>query len=238
MKRLSVRTALGRFRRDVVFLHANLCADTRAGVSGLAPEVAARIAELRTERELFEAAEAAALEALARQGRRTRELNQLFIRFASYARGVDRRLYEACFPNHTASKLQKLSRSRRSLEWGRIMSAVAALPEGDEIRALFEQRLSDAFSAVQTAEQKHLDARIVLVAARARLQAFKEQLDLTRVQLEGKLLVATSSREEANSFFLSYARKKATEEEGEEAEEAEDEDAEEADEDAEEAAED
>jgi hypothetical protein len=56
MHMIGSSAAIATFRYDLVFLHASLLADERPDVNALAPRVAAKLAEIRSERDAFELA--------------------------------------------------------------------------------------------------------------------------------------------------------------------------------------
>jgi hypothetical protein len=214
MKLLGVEATAATIRKDMVYLHARLVADERAGVQALAPEVAAQIMALREERELFERAEEASTVALAARDLKDFSLGRRVIQFGGEARVSEPALYSRCFARRSPSKTAQLKPSDELLAVGRILKELGALPEEHPLRAAHFAAISAGHEALRLAVTASHDVQFDLSLARTKLAQFKLDCDRVRQVIHGRLQAFFGSVAQADEFFYSY-RSAATEEEEE-----------------------
>ncbi|AKF11432.1 hypothetical protein [Sandaracinus amylolyticus] len=201
MRMLGSSSSLATFRYDLVFLHASLLADDRPAVNALAPRVAAKLAELRAERDAFELAEDAAVVLRARKARRDAVLDKQVIGFGGHVRAIDPTLYAVFFKSLSPSRVAKLGLDDELEQVRRIVGELARLPADHAERAAYETSLRGALDALVTAKAASNEADTALALARSRVEQFKLELDRTRVELHGQLVTLSRSKGEADDFF-------------------------------------
>ncbi|UJR85076.1 hypothetical protein [Sandaracinus amylolyticus] len=194
MRMLGSSSSLATFRYDLVFLHASLLADDRPAVNALAPRVAAKLAELRSERDAFELAEDAAVVLRARKARRDAVLDKQVIGFGGHVRAIDPTLYAVFFKSLSPSRVAKLGLDDEIEQVRRIVGELARLPADHPERAAYETSLRGALDALVTAKAASDEADTALALARSRVEQFKLELDRTRVELHGQLVTSPAAR--------------------------------------------
>ncbi|MBL8679539.1 MAG: hypothetical protein JNK05_10255 [Myxococcales bacterium] len=205
MKQLGTDASLTTIRLDLVFLHASLLSDERPEVQALATPIGVLIEQLRTERDVYERAQDAAVVTTARQGRRDATLDRLVVTFGGVARSVSPRLYDVFFAALSPSGVARAKTSREIAEVQRILGELARLDASDPLKA-YEAPLRSALSALQASDTASEQTDTALALARSRLVQFKLRVDRVRVETHGKLQVVHGDRKLASEYFRSTTR--------------------------------
>lgn len=201
MKMLGTDVSLHTVRLDLVFLHASLLADDRAEIQALAGGIGVLLEQLRTERELYERAEDAAVVMTARQQRRDNSLDRLVLTFGGVLRSVNARLYELFFPTLSPSGVGRASLERELTEVTRILGELARLPADDAQRVAYEAPLRSTLDALEAAHTSSEQADTALTLASSRVAQFKHRVDRVRVETHGRLLTLLGDKKTAGEFF-------------------------------------
>ncbi|EYF08427.1 hypothetical protein [Chondromyces apiculatus] len=201
MRLLGARTGLTVFRWDLVYLCAQLEADGRAEIGGLAASVGALLQQMRDEREAFELAEDAAVVARARRARRGVTLDRVLIAMGGVARATDRALYAALFPRRNPSKTARLAPAEELQEVARMLGELDVRPAEHPVRVAYQARLAAAQAALRAALEDEAEADTQLALARMRRVRFKRSLDEARLVVHGRLLALLRDKAEAGAFF-------------------------------------
>jgi hypothetical protein len=205
MKQLGTDASLTSIRLDLVFLHASLLSDEQPEVQVLATPIGALIEQLRTERDVYERAQDAAVVTTARQGRRDATLDRLVVTFGGVARSVSPRLYDVFFAALSPSGVARAKTSREIAEVQRILGELARLDASDPLKT-YEAPLRSALAALQASDTASEQTDTALALARSRLVQFKLRVDRVRVETHGKLQVVHGDRKLAGEYFRSSTR--------------------------------
>ncbi|APR77179.1 Hypothetical protein A7982_02526 [Minicystis rosea] len=186
---------------DLVYLGGELAADDRPAIQALAAPIEAAVVDLRARRASLEAAEDAAVLALARLHKRDHARDVLVVALGGVARATDKEAYGALFPKLGPSETSKLGIEAESLEITRILRTLGALDAEHPLRAAYEQPLAQAQVAIAPVKSGSDAANLELTLARAEIGRFKLALDQLRVATHGQILAIVKDKGEASSFF-------------------------------------
>ncbi len=201
MRMLGINATLPTFRWDLIYLVAELLADTRPGVSALAAPVQASLTKLASERAGLEDAEDQAVVASALLHKRDKRRDDVLIEAGGVARASSKAVYDTLFPSKNPSATARLSIEDESTEMSRILGELAKLPQGHPIRSAYEQSLIDAEAAVKTASAQTDTAATALALQRSQIGRLKLEMDELRLTTHSQIVTLLKSKEEADSFF-------------------------------------
>lgn len=212
MKMLGPKAPVASFRWDLVYLLAQLTADTRPEVKALAPAIDQHLTLLKAERDSLEAAEDAAIVATALLRKRDVTRDKILVEAGGVARATDEAVYRTLFPNLSPTNTARLGVNAESAHIDRILGELTALPAGHPLRESYLQDLQEAETATKLADKKNEAAATALALQRSQVGRFKLTLDKVRLETHGKLLSLLKDKEEAESFFRPTTRAPAEDE--------------------------
>jgi hypothetical protein len=130
------------------------------------------------------------------------------------ARSVAPEVYRRLFGRLSPSAIGKAALETEITEVQRLLGELAALPEGNEIRAGHEEGVRNALASLRAANEAAREADVALALARSRASGFKLHLDRQRVEIFGRLVSLTGEKQLADSYFRPTTRSPAKDEEG------------------------